>query len=311
MSFPCLTKIWSVVICTIWLVGCAGTQPAQVSDGNAGELSGDDLDLLFATEFPVASKNEAIMKATQAYRDGEPDKALFYLIRALKFDFTDTNVLTQIGNLHVRQGNSKLAGRAYQFALGQEPQHAAAHEGLGMLYFKAGNDKMAREHLEAALASEPNLWRAHNALGVIDDREDNFASAQRHYDAALEIQPLADSILINRGYSKYLMKDYRAAALDFFTVTERSDNEKAWRNLGMVYAKQGWYEDALETFLHIGEERDAYNETGVIAMENGDDEEAFHYLSEAVRLSPTYFAQAEKNLAQLRKKSSNDYAKLN
>ena len=227
MNFPRLTKIWPVAVCTMSLMGCGATQPAQVGEATAGDLRGDDLDLLFATEFPVASKDEALLKATQAYRDGEFDKAQFYLIRALKFDSTDANVLTQIGSLHVRQGNGKLAGRAYQIALRQQPQHAAAHEGLGMLYFNAGNDKMAREHLEAALASAPNLWRAHNALGVIDDREGNFALAQRHYDAALKIQPLADSVLINRGYSKYLKKDYRAAALDFYTVTERSDNEKA------------------------------------------------------------------------------------
>ncbi|MGI9293939.1 MAG: tetratricopeptide repeat protein, partial [Pseudomonadales bacterium] len=62
-----------------------------------------------------------------------------------------------------------------------------------------------------------------------------------------------------------------------------------------------------ETFLHIGKEYYAYNETGAIAMSNGDAEEALHYLTEAVRLSPTYFAQAEKNLAQLRKKNSRSY----
>jgi hypothetical protein len=55
------------------------------------------------------------------------------------------------------------------------------------------------------------------------------------------------------------------------------------------------------------DERDAYNATGAIAMENGDVDEAYHYLSEAVRLSPTYFAKAEKNLAQLRKQDSRSY----
>ena len=167
---------------------------------------------------------------------------------------------------------------------------------------------MAREHLEAAIASAPNLWRAHNALGVIADRNKDFALAQSHYGAALAIQPRADSILINRGYSKFLNGDYLAAGIDFNAVAERSNNGKAWRNLGLVYGTMGLYEPALEAFLQVEDERDAYNETGAIAMNNGDYPDALHYLNEAVRISPTYFARAEKNIAEIRKKDSRAYA---
>jgi len=275
-----------------------------MSDDSASELSSENLDLLFATEFPVASKEEALLKASRAYRDTDLDKALFYLVRALAFDSSDTELLAQIGNLHIRQGNGTLAARAFQFALQHDPQHAVSLEGMGLLYFRAGNDEAAKEHLQAAIRSTPDLWRAHNALGVLADRAEDFALARSHYDRALEIQPLADSILINRGYSKFLSQEYRAAALDFYSVAERSDNEKAWRNLALVYATQGWYEDALETFLRVEDARDAYNETGAIAMSNGDHGEALHFFNEAVRVSPTYFARAEQNIAQLRKKDA-------
>jgi Flp pilus assembly protein TadD len=169
------------------------------------------------------------------------------------------------------------------------------------LHFKAGNDEAAREHLEAAVVGAPSLWRAHNALGVIADRNKDFELAQSHYNIALQIQPLADSVLINRGYSKYLNGDYLAAGIDFNAVAERTNNPKAWRNLALVYGRLGLYETALETFLQVEAERDAYNETGAIAMSNGDYQDALHYLNEAVRVSPTYFAQAEKNIAEIRK----------
>lgn len=304
VKLPQLTKFGLIAIVLMLVQGCAASSPTQISDETANELSSENLDLLFATEFPVASKDEALRKATRAYRDKDFNKAQFYLVRALTFDPKDTAVLAQIGNLHIRQGDGTLAARAFQFALQHDPRHAASLEGLGLLYFRAANDEAAQKHLEAAIASTPDLWRAHNALGVIADRGKNFALAQSHYNSALEIQPLADSILINRGYSKYLNEDYQAAALDFYTVAERSNNDKAWRNLGLVYGRQGWYEDALETFLKVEDERDAYNETGAIAMDNGDVDEALYYLNEAVRLSPTYFAKAEGNLAQLRKKDS-------
>ena len=296
-----LTKLLLIVIGAISIQACAVSAPTPAHDATAAELSGENLDLMFATEFPVASKEEALQKAARAYGDGDIDKSQFYLIRALQFDSTDTEILAQVGNLHVQQGNNKLAARAYQFALQQDPEHAASREGLGLLHFRAGNDTAAREHLEAAVASDSTLWRSHNVLGVLADRDGDFALAQSHYAAALEIQPQADSILINRGYSKYLNGDYLAAGIDFNAVAERSNNAKAWRNLALVYGRLGLYETALETFLQVEAERDAYNETGAIAMSNGDYQDALHYLHEAVRVSPTYFAQAEKNIAEIRK----------
>ena len=307
MKFHRFKSSWLIAIGLICLQGCATTSPVEASDAALRDLSAENLDLLFATEFPVASKDEALMKAARAYREGEIDKAQLYLVRALKFDMSDADLLAQIGNLHIQQNNAQLAARAFQLALQQQPQHPSSLEGMGLLYFNAGNDDKAKEHLERAVESAPNSWRSYNALGVIADRQKDFEQAQSYYNAALEIQPLADVVLINRGYSKYLNKDYEAAARDFYDVTQRSDNNKAWRNLALVYATQGWYEDALETFLVAEDEPDAYNETGAIAMENGDIEEAYRYLSEAVRLSPTYFAQAEKNLAELRKQNSRNY----
>ncbi len=307
MKFHLFNNSWLVAIALICLQGCATTSPVEANDAALRDLSADNLDLLFATEFPVASKEEALAKAKLAYREGEFDKAQLYLVRALKFDISDVDLLAQIGNLHIQQGNSQLAARAFQLALQQQPEHPASLEGMGLLYFSVGNDDKAKEHLELAVASAPNFWRSYNALGVIADRHQEFELARSYYDAALEIQPLADVVLINRGYSRFLDKDYEGAARDFYSVTERSNNKKAWRNLALVYATQGWYEDALETFLKVDDERDAYNATGAVAMQNGDVDEAYHYLSEAVRLSPTYFAKAEENLAQLRKQGSVSY----
>lgn len=307
MNFCQLKRFWLLALSLMFMQGCASAPSAKGGDPVASDLGSENLDLLFATEFPVASKDEALMKATHAYRDSNFDKAQFYLVQALKFDLTDADILAQIGNLHVRQGNSLLAARSFQFALQQKPDHAASLEGMGLLYFKSGNDDEALKHLERAVASAPDLWRSYNALGVISDRRENFELAQTYYDAALGIQPSSDSVLINRGYSKYLNQSYHEAALDFYAVAKRSNNAKAWWNLGLVYGKQGWYEDALECFLETADERDAYNETGAIAMSNGDTEQALHYLSEAIRLSPTYFAEAEKNLAALYQDKSRSY----
>lgn len=303
-------KVFRAIKITLILVfagifqACA-SGPTQSNTGAIVKDFGDDgLEVLFATEFPVASKDEAIAKAALAFRDGELDKAQFYLVRALKFDITDVMVLVKIGNLHAIQGNAVLAARAFNFALQQEPRQAESLEGLGLLYFRSGNDQKAGELLERAIAIDATLWRANNALGVLADRKRQFGAALAYYDAALEIQPLADSVLINRGYSLFLAKKYHNAALDFYAVATRSNNSLAWQNLAMVYAHRGWYADALETYLNAIEPSAAYNEIGQIAMKNGDTESASYYLNEAVRLSPIYFAKAEKNLVDLRRLSA-------
>lgn len=282
------------------LQACVSAPINDHSSAMAGELSDDSLDVLFATEFPVASKQEALAKAALAYRDRELDKAQFYLVRALKFDVTDTDVLIQIGNLHIAQGNGVLAARAFKFALQQQPDNAQALEGLGLLHFRAGDTERSKELLDQAITANDGLWRAHNILGVLADQRNEFHVALAHYDRALELNPESDSVLINRGYSRYLNKEYREAALDFYAVATRSGNPKAWKNLGLVYAKQGWYSSALDTYLEVLGSADAHNEIGAIAMENGDRDAALKYLEEAIRLSPTYFASAEKNLSELR-----------
>ncbi len=301
MSHRNTLRITAILAAAVLTYGCASTPKQDHSAALAGDFSDDSLEVLFATEFPVATKEEAMAKAAMAYRDGEYDKAQFYLVRALKFDVTDVKILVQIGNIHVLRGNSVLAARAFNFALQQDPAHALSLEGLGLLHFRAGNDAKARELLEAAVAANPGLWRSCNALGVLSDRAKDFEAAARYYDRALVIQPSSDSILINRGYSKFLQEDYHAASLDFFEAAKRSDNPKAWRNLGMVYAHQGWYDAALEAYREVMDAPDAHNEIGAIAMQIGDAEAATYHLNEAIRLSPTYFARAEKNLAELRR----------
>ena len=61
-----LTKLLLISIGAISVQACAVSQSTQVHDTTAAELSGENLDLIFATEFPVASKEEALQKAARA-----------------------------------------------------------------------------------------------------------------------------------------------------------------------------------------------------------------------------------------------------
>jgi Flp pilus assembly protein TadD len=293
-------RFGALLVCIGLLYGCAGSQTRN-SDGALAETLGkENLDLLFATEFPVASKGEAITKSNLAYREGDLDKALFYSVKALKFDVTDVDILVRIAHLHVMQGNSRMAARTFNLALAQDPSHPESLQGLGLLYFEADQPDKARHNLELAIAGDERLWRSYNVLGVLADNRKEHDLAADYYEKALEIRPDSVSVLINRGYSRYLAGDLKTAARYLYDIARQSDHPKAWRNLGMVYAELGWYDEALDIFRKVEDEANAYNSTGEIAFANRDFSLAHDFFSEAVRQSPVYFAEAERNLARVR-----------
>ena len=297
------TRVGVLIICIGLLYGCAGSQTRNADGDLADTVGKDNLDLLFATEFPVASKKEAITKSNLAYRNGDIDKALFYSVKALKFDVTDVEILLRIAHLHVLQGNSRMAARTFNLALAQDPSHPESLQGLGLLYFEVEQPEKARHNLELAVAGDKSLWRSYNVLGVLADGRREHGVAAEYYRKALEIRPDSVSARINRGYSKYLAGDLKTAAKYLYEVASESGHPKAWRNLGMVYAKLGWYDEALEVFRKVEDEANAYNSTGEIALANKDLTLAHEFFSEAVRQSPVYFAEAERNLVRVRNAS--------
>lgn len=294
-----VTRFGLLVAAIALLQGCAGSPAKNANDALADSLGNDNLDVLFATEFPVASKQEAMAKSNAAFREGDLDKALFYSVRALRFDPSDVDVLVRIGHLHMRQGNGKLAALAFGLALQQQPEHALSLQGLGLLYYEAGKREKAREYLERAVAGDANLWQSWNVLGVLADDRREYTQAGKYYDAALKVRPDAVIVRINRGWSRYLAGDLDEAARELFAIATSSDHPTAWRNLGMVYARKGWYEEATNVFRKVEDDASAYNRTGEIALDNSDLDIAYDYFSEALRQSPVYFAAAEQNMARL------------
>jgi len=117
----------------------------------------------------------------------------------------------------------------------------------------------------------------------------------------MAINSTSPMILNNVGYSRYLSGDLEQAARDFYRATGlRTDYAPAWSNLGVVYARQGWYADAVNILSRATDKATAYNDVGYLALQNGDLADAEQLLSEAVRLSPMYYEAANGNLDVVR-----------
>ena len=279
--------------------GCASAPAGPVTANTDEVLRDTDQDLLYGTELPATSKEEAIARADEARKSGDLSKALFFYVKALNFDPEDADLLAAIGLLHQAQDNDVLAVRAYTLALQQNPDYVNVLEARGLIFLKHEENERAAIDLERAAELNPVSWRAHDGLGLLASRNDNHEKAITHYDLALAVKPESAAILNNRGYAKLLADDDEGAEADLRRATELG-HVQAWVNLGRLFAKNGEYNRAVEAFSEALSEPEAFNKVAEASIENGDYEVAQALLEQAIFLSPVYFPAAEANLAQLK-----------
>lgn len=296
-------RLIGLALAAAFVSACASTPPPQEPAAYAEEdLRDTDRDLLFATEFPVASKDEAIARAESARKTGDINKALFFYVKALKFEPDNADLLAVIGRLHQQQGNDTLAVRAYSMALEVRPDMANVLEARGMILLSHDEEERAIADLTRAVALNQNAWQAYNGLGLVADKRGDHVGAVAHYDAALAINPNSGPVLNNRGYSKLLMDDYEGAGEDLIRAAEELGHQQSWLNLGLLFTRWGYYDLAVETYSKVLPERQAYNRVAEASMNKGDYAAAEKLLKQAIELSPSYFPEAEANLEQVKRR---------
>ncbi len=288
-----------IISMAVFVVACGSTPPAsKVATANA-ELRNTEMDLLFATEFPVNGKSDAMARAAEAWSSGDINRALFFYVRALQFDSEDAELLATIGKIQYSQNRPQMAVRAFSMALRIDPDNAMSLEGRGLILLAYDRDESAEIDLQKAVTITPGAWRAHNGLGMLADRRGEHLVATVHYDAALAIAPESAVVLNNRGYSSFLAGDYRSATADLHVAASRYGYNRAWINLGAVYAREGRYIPAVDMYQKVLSEAETYNKVAEAAMANYDYETAQRLLEQAIYESPAFFPAAEENLSQL------------
>lgn len=293
-------KIHCLLLLTCLFSACASTPADRNVSFDEDALRDDDQDLIFATEFPVTSKAEALQRAAEARKDGELDKTLFLYVKALKFDPQDAQLLAEIGHLHRAQRNTRMAVRAYTLALNERPDYAAVLEARGLLYLTHNENNRAATDLNRAVEINGGTWPVRNALGLLADRAGDHVTAQHHYTTALGLNPDSGDILNNRGYSRFRSGDYKGSGRDLYKAAHSLGHKQAWVNLGVWYAHHGEYDMAIEALQKVLPGPEAFNIVAEKSIQYGDLETGRYLLEQAIRLSPTYFPAAEENLVRLK-----------
>lgn len=302
----------ALVAALTMLSGCAMMTPVDAPVASESALYSGEPVALHATEMPVTSAEEARMRAREALGSRDIDLALYLYVQAVTLDPNDADSFLAIGAIHDQLGNPELAGRAYSRAAEIRPDNARALLGLGLARFDVRDFEAAERHLLAAVELDPNLWRAHDTLGILADRNEQFVAAIAHYTAAIEAQPNLASLRNNRGYSRYLAGDLEMAKRDFLAALDVDPGyERAWRNLGLVLARQQDYERALTAMTNVIPRHVALNDVGYVAMLDGNYAVARQFLQDAIRESPRHYQTAQDNLAELNRRSNGTSALVN
>lgn len=95
----------------------------------------------------------------------------------------------QKGVKSLEDGKMREAEEAFLECLSANPEHALAHNKLGLVYARVEDYKRAKEHLQEALERDPVLVQAWNNLGNIARQEGALEQARTYYQKALEVEP--------------------------------------------------------------------------------------------------------------------------
>lgn len=130
-------------------------------------------------------------------------------------------------------------------------QRAAGAESRGDL------DSARAAYLEV-VSAQPNHAEAHHRLGVIADMNQDSMTADEHYAKAYAANPKNADLLSDMGYSYYLRGRMDLAESRLKEALDANQHHRsAQTNLGLVYGKQGKYDQSLAMFRLSGTESEA------------------------------------------------------
>lgn len=115
--------------------------------------------------------------------------ALATLTERLEENPRNAGLLTDYGNLLVRDGQFEPALTAYESALEVEPESLTALYNLGLLELELGRTRAAGRHLRRTVKIDPSFGRGHYALGTLLAARKRPRRAVKRYSEAFTLEP--------------------------------------------------------------------------------------------------------------------------
>jgi tetratricopeptide (TPR) repeat protein len=252
--------------------------------------------LLHRAAYPQALRALAATLATA----GDLTGAAFVGEKAAAVLPSDTAVLTNLGDVYLRQGNFDKAKAVLQRALTINPDLPDATVYLGLAQVREGNLAAGESLFRSAINLQPDLGIAHNDLASILAGQGHYREAEFHLWKAVEINPADAHVRHNYGIllartgslEKALVELKEAVRLEPTTVPFRLD-------LGDLLVKTGDTLQAEREFraaiAHDSENGEAHLRLGTLLSHDGRTSEAQTHYEKAAHSSDPRVRQAAVN----------------
>lgn len=242
--------------------------------------------------------DEAVAKGDAAWQAQDYDRAIYHYVQAMNKSPHDAATLAKMGAIEDARGNSELAEKAFALAHDADPEEPRIAERLARLYVRDGRIDDAGQLYTQVLSRDPTRHRALDGMGEVCLARSDFGQAIRYFDRALQAEkPDTAVVLTHRGYAKFRSNDPGGAETDLRAALAIAPLDDAWRYLGDLQVGRGDTGAALESLLHVMDTAQAYNEIGVMLMSARNYQVAREYFTKAIKASPAWFDEAQKNLA--------------
>lgn len=284
-----------LLLCS-FIIGCQSNKAQFSIDSKENTVE----DLVVSSELKKTENVEAILKkARDAWVMGKQELALAYYIKAYKIQPKNIEILTEMADIYNKLDNKKLLEICYKLILEQQPDNQEVIEKYGLLLIRQKKNLEAEKLLKKA-ADNTKSWKVYNGLGIVFDIQGKHEEARFFYGKASLIEQNNPEILNNIGYSFY-MEDQLEKAQGYFLWAIKIDRDfyKGFFNYALTLARQKKYSESLSVFSKVMSLPEANNNTGYIAMRNGDYEKAEYFLNKAIKLSPIFYKKAHQNLQDL------------
>lgn len=227
--------------------------------------------------------------------------------KALDLNPSEWRLEYKIGVILLHQNAPGDALPYFRAMTARDPMNSRGWEGEGRALLAAKEHEGAETALKKAVRLDSGNWQAQLALGMLYDDLGQLDAALAAFQAALKVRPREASILNNLGVAYYLRKDY-PKAIETLEMALHSakpeDRKRIYNNLGRAYARSGAYPRAVDSFRRGSDLATAYNNVGVVLLEQDKPRDAVACFQKAIKTSDRYYPTAEDNLAVAKDRSA-------
>jgi tetratricopeptide (TPR) repeat protein len=203
----------------------------------------------------------------------------------------------KVGVIFLLNGELEAAQKELALVLVHHPEMPQAHEAMGLVHLQEKRYPLAIEEFQLVLSQDPARASARHLLGVtyLEMRQPAKAVAQLKQAVALNPSHVASYAALGEAYLE--LKDSRQAIATLKRgLAIDPKNQKLNFRLGNALAAENRYDEALEAFMKVGDEAQAYNNIGVHYFMAGQYEDAAKCFQRAIELRPTFYEEAKTNL---------------